>query len=112
MLVEDVFDFRAGEIGVDDEAGFLAELVFEAAFLEFVADARGDAALPHDGVLDGLAGFSVPEDNRLALVRDADGGDVFRARLRLPDGGAGRGELRPPDGLGFVLDMAGGGKYQ
>ena len=40
-------------------------------------DVIGDAGvLPDDGVVDGFAGVAVPDESGLALVGDADGGDV------------------------------------
>ena len=54
---------------------------------------------------------AVPEERRLPLVRDADGGDV--ARRDAPprcSAAARRVELRPPDLLGIVLDPARLGK--
>src|SRR5919201_962723 len=37
---------------------------------------------PDDRVVDRLSGFAIPDDRRLALVGDADGGDLFRRQLR------------------------------
>ena len=50
---------------------------------------RADPALPDDRVGDRAAGRALPEDHGLALVRDADGGDVGRR-----DAGASRGTSR------------------
>ena len=77
-VVEQPADLRAGEIGVDEEAGALADLGLEAAQAEILADVGGAAALPDDGVVDGAAGRAVPDNGSLALVGDADGGNVFR----------------------------------
>ena len=44
--------------------------------LQPIANRRRDAALPDDGVGDRLAGRLVPQHGRLALVGDADGGEV------------------------------------
>ena len=77
--------FVPGEIGIEHEAGLLAEQFLQAVGLELLADRRRDAALPDDGVGDGLAGGPVPEDGRLALVGDADGGDLVRRDAGLGD---------------------------
>ena len=50
---------------------------------ELIADGRRAAALPDDRVIDGLARILVPDDRRLALVRDADAGDVRRRQAAL-----------------------------
>jgi hypothetical protein len=42
------------------------------------AQRLGAAVLPDDGVVDRLAGAAVPQHRGLALVGDADGGDVAR----------------------------------
>src|SRR5690242_15356866 len=60
--------------------------------------------LPHDGGRDRLQGLAVPQDQRLALVRDPDRAHVagFRGRRlqRLP----GARLHRVPDLVGVVLD--------
>ena len=45
----------------------------------------GATALPHDGVIDGLAAYAVPHHRGLALVGDTDGGNAVRmdAALKL-----------------------------
>ncbi len=77
---------------------------------ELRADIRGAAILPDDGAMHGLAGGAVPHDRGLALVGDADGGDVARGDIgfaqRLAAGGDGGG----PDVLRLMLDPAGGRK--
>ena len=50
--------------------------------LEGGGDAVGAGVLPHDGVVQRTSGASVPHDRGLALVGDADGGEVVRARVR------------------------------
>ena len=55
---------------------------------------------------DRLAGRLLPEDRRLALVGDADRGDVGRRRAGARERFARGGELRLPDRLGIVLDVA------
>ena len=47
-----------------------------------VADLVGAGVLPDDGVVDGLAGGPVPHHRGLALVGDADRGEVVLARCR------------------------------
>ena len=76
--------------------------------LEALAEVRGAAVLPDDRVVDRLAGLAVPDDGRLALVGDADGGDVRRrASPRAAERLDGDADLRRPDLLRVVLDPAG-----
>ena len=71
------------------------------------ADVGGAAVLPDDGVVDRLAGLAIPDDGGLALVGDADRGDVlasapaFFSALR-------QTATRRPDLLRLVLDPARG----
>ncbi|GMA86562.1 hypothetical protein GCM10025868_18120 [Angustibacter aerolatus] len=70
----------------------------------------GAGVLPDDRVVHGLAGGAVPHDRRLALVRDAHGGDLAgrhvggRQRVRHHLAGA------RPDLRRVVLDPAGAGQ--
>ena len=82
-VIEDPLDLRAGKIGVDEQAGLLLHIRAKTVGRELIADGRRAAALPDDCVIDGLAGVLVPDDRRLALVRDADAGDVRRRQAAL-----------------------------
>src|SRR5262245_61438546 len=67
----------------------------------------GAAVLPYEGAMDRLAGFAIPDNNRLAMIGDADGGDLLR---RAPCGVERRGDHgtnRLPDLPRIVLDEAG-----
>ena len=75
-VVEDPAQLCAGEIGVDQKAGLFADLLFPAIGAQLLAQRRRPAALPDDRVVHGAARFLFPDDRRLALVGDADGGDV------------------------------------
>jgi len=54
----------------------------------------------------GPSGAAVPDDGRLPLVGDADGGDVLRRALGLRQRAAHHGAGVRPDLLGIVLDPA------
>jgi hypothetical protein len=100
--IEQPFDLRARKVGVDDEAGALADQFRMRR--ERLAHGSGAAVLPDDGIGDRLSGLAIPDHGGLALVGDADGanGDVG-----FGDGLARDLALRPPDFLGIVLDPAG-----
>ena len=100
-------DLAAGEVGVDDEAGAFADELFVAVALQPVAEVGRAAVLPDDRVVDRLAGLAIPDDGRLALVGDADGGDVARPEVRAPERLGRDRDLRRPDLAGVVLDPAG-----
>ena len=82
-VIEDPLDLCAGEIGVDEQAGLFLHIRAETVRRELVADGRRAAALPNDRIIDGLARVLVPDDRRLALVRDADASDVRRRQAAL-----------------------------
>ena len=77
-------------------------------FFAFVLQPRagrgGAAVLPDDGVMDGRAGFAIPDDGRFALVGDADGGDIGDGRA--VEGAADDFQRRLPDFFGVVFDPA------
>ena len=66
----------------------------------------GAAVLPDDRVVDGLA-VLVPDDRCLALVGDADRGDVVEVGAGVLQRCAGSLELGFPDLVGVVLDPSG-----
>jgi hypothetical protein len=67
----------------------------------------GAPVLPHDSAMDRAAGGAVPEQGRLALVGDAECGDVLGCKSGLRHRLAGGGKCAVPDLLGIMLDPAG-----
>ena len=102
--VEQPADFRCRKIGVDDEARALGDRLGKSLRAPALADRRGAAVLPDDGVVHRLAAGALPQNRRLALVGDADRGD---GRGRCRDRLAAGGDHCLPDFLGIVLDPAG-----
>ena len=76
-VVEQPSDLARREIGVDEESGLALDRVAGALRFQPLAEVSGAAILPDDGVVNGFAGLAIPDHGRLALVRDADGRDVF-----------------------------------
>ena len=86
-----------------------AEIVgLVAVGLQSGADVGGAAVLPDDGAVHGLAGGAVPHHGGLALVGDADRGDVLCRQRRPSPAPRGSVDRRGPDVLRLVLDPAGG----
>ena len=106
-VIEEPLDFRSGEIGIENEAGFFLEFFGEVAGFEVVAGLGGAAVLPDNGVVDGLAGFAIPDDGGFALVGDADAGDVGKLEAGLGERFGDDTGLGGPDFIGVVLDPAG-----
>ena len=107
-VVEDPGDFGAGEIGIDDQAGLGRDRRLVAFILQFGADIGGAAVLPDDGAVHRLPRGAVPHHGGLALVGDADRGDVLGRQAGLFQRLAADRDRRGPDVLGLVLDPARG----
>ena len=106
-IVQDPLDLGAGEIGVQQQAGIFPHVFLKAFVLaQFVADLRGAAALPDDGVVHGLARILLPDHRGLALVGDADGGHLVRRDAHTGQGFGQRGTLGGPDLAGIMLHPA------
>ena len=100
----------AREIRVQQQAGAVGEHLFVARIAQRAALAGGAAVLPDDGVIDRAAGFLVPDHNGLALVGDADGGDIACRDPCLVDRPA-AGRLRgAPQIIGIMFNPAGLGE--
>ncbi len=68
-LVQDPGDLAGGIVGVGDETRATCHLVRrECVGTARLHDVGGAPTLPHDGVVDGLAGGAVPHHRGLALV--------------------------------------------
>ncbi len=75
-VIQQPLQLRAGEIGVEDEARLLGDRRLVAGRAERVTVGRGPSVLPDDRVRERTPRRALPEERRLALVRDADGRDV------------------------------------
>ena len=101
-------DLRTGEVGGQRQADLgLVPVGAAAEVTELVADLVGAGVLPDDRVVDRLAGGPVPDQRGLALVGDADRGDVLGAEVGLGQRAADDLAGVVPDLLGVVLDPAG-----
>src|SRR5215470_16561629 len=105
--IEQPGELGRGEVRIEHEPGLRRDAGFVPRRLEARALVRGSPVLPHDRVRDRDAGLAVPEHRRLALVGDADRGDLARRDPRVGDCLARDVALRAPDLLGVVLHPAG-----
>ena len=110
-VVKDPLDLRSREISVGDKSRFHSYCVGKSLFLQLVANGSGSSALPHDGVIDGRARVSVPDNGGLALICDSDGGDLVYINISSCDGFLYRKDLRLKNVGGVVLHPSIGGKY-
>ena len=105
-VFQNPLELRARKISVEHEARLLLDHRCQPARLEPVTRARRTSILPDDGVADRLARSAIPHHRRLALVRDADGGDVRRTQARAIQRLVRCLNLRGPDFLRIVLHPA------
>ena len=94
----------AGEVGVEPQAGQLADPVLVPGLAQFVAQPGGPPVLPDDGPPGRGQRRPVPQHRRLPLVGDAQRGDRPRGPVQ---GLAARRESSLPDVLRQVLHPAG-----
>jgi hypothetical protein len=106
-VVEEPGDLGGGEIGIEYQPGACGDFCFAARILERAAHVGGAPILPHDGVVDRLAGGAIPHQRGLALVGDADRRNVARRETRLADRLAAGRQHAAPKVLRIVLDPAG-----
>ena len=105
-VIENPLEFRAGEIGVDHEAGFLLNRCGESALFQGIAEVSRPAILPDDGAMNRSAGLAVPDDCGLALVGNSDRRDPIEIHTCLRDDFRHHARLGRPDLFGVVLDPA------
>ena len=79
-VLEDPGNFGGRKIRIDQETSTLLDERTVALAAEALAEIGGAAILPDDCVADWVARVAIPYDCRLALVGDADGGDVAGSR--------------------------------
>src|SRR3954452_13474874 len=105
-LVEQPSELGAGEIGVDHQPGPRLDMLLQPVRDQPPADVGGAPVLPDDGVMDGASGAALLKDRGLALVGDADRGQIGGANAGSRDGLVTDGQRIAPDVLGIMLDPA------
>ena len=111
-VVENPPHLGAGEIRRDRQPGDLTDPILAARdrLGEAIADLAGAHILPDDRVVDGLAGGTVPDHRRLALIGDPDRRDLRRGEVRAHERLGHRRTYVAPDLQWVVLDPAGVGE--
>ena len=81
-VLQDPLDLAAGEVGRRRQPGLAADHVAAAVAVQRAGDPVGAGVLPDDRVVVGATGLPVPHHGRLALVGDAERGEVRAAASR------------------------------
>jgi hypothetical protein len=106
-VVQEPRELRAAEVRIEHEAGRLLDRLLVARGAQLGTARRRPAVLPHDRAVDRAARRALPDERRLALVRDADRLDRAAGHARRPERLA-HGVLNAlPDLLRVVLDEPG-----
>src|SRR4030095_2614250 len=79
LFLKNPLELWRAERGVDHQAGFSANERFQTPLLHSVAHGGGPTVLPNDGVPDRIARGAIPNNRCLALISNANGGDISRA---------------------------------
>src|SRR5205085_6357094 len=106
-VVEYPRDLRPREVGRERQADVRPQTVDALVARELAHQRAGAGVLPDDRVVDRLAGLAVPHDRRLALVGDADRGDVAGLAVGRRHRTADDLARAPPHLLRVVLDPTG-----
>src|SRR5579872_3757029 len=106
-VVEEPAELGRREVGIDHQPGLLPDRLLPSRALELIAVVSSTAILPDDRVVDRLAGDTIPDDRRLALIGDADGSDPARSEPDAFHHLLRHQELVRPDLLGIMLYPAG-----
>ena len=106
-VVEQPGDLGGGEIGIEQQPGLGRDRRLVPCLLQRPAHVGRASVLPDDGAVDRLAAAPVPDEAGLALVGDADGGNVAGVELGGGHRLARRLHRGAPDVLRIVLDPAG-----
>ena len=106
-VVEDPLHLGAGEVGGQGQTTDVLETIGAFVTSKLVTDLLGTGVLPHNGVIDRVAGVLVPHHGGLALVGDTDGGELVTVDAGLRESLTNDLTHRLPDLDGVVLDPAG-----
>ena len=105
-MIQDPLQLAGGKIGIQRQSGLFRDHRPQAILLQPLHTICRTAALPYDGVVDGAAGFAVPDDDGFALVGNAQHRNILRAHLGAGQRLTQRGKLAHKDFAGVMLHPA------
>ena len=102
-VVQQPFQFGAGKIGIQHQAGFFLDHAGFAQAAQRIAACCRAAVLPDDGGGQRLAGFTIPQHRGFALVGDADGVHIGGGNAVFFEHLGGYCQLGAPDLAGIMF---------
>src|SRR5690625_4494442 len=78
ILLKNALQFSGREIGIQSEAGFVADGFLKTCSPKGSADFFGAPILPNNGWVDGRTGLAMPQHSGFTLIGDANGGDGWQ----------------------------------
>ena len=105
--VQQPLQLGAGKIGVGHQAGLFADHFGMAVPDQLFHIGRRATALPHNGVMQPRAGFTIPQHGGFALIGNADGRNFSRVDAGIAHRGTQRFNLRGQDIAWIMLHPAG-----
>src|ERR1700739_1371336 len=109
-VIQNPRDLTSRKKGIDQQTGALLDHGSVTILPELFAKIGGAAVLPDDRVVNGFAGFAIPDDRGLTLVDDANGCNTGRARSGFGKSLGCDRDLRRNDLFRIMLNPAGTGK--
>src|SRR5262249_13642598 len=102
-VIEEPAHLGGGEVRIEHQARLASHQRFHAAFTQRRALGRGAPVLPDDRAMQGPPGTPIPQDGRLALVRDPERRHVAATHAGSPAGLTEDAQGDLPDLLRVVL---------
>ena len=75
-FIENPFDFRCGEISINQKTSLVLDLIHKALFLQVLSNRRRLTGLPNDGIVHRTTRVLIPDNCRFTLVGDTDSRDI------------------------------------
>ena len=75
-IIQNPFEFGSGKVGIKKKSGAIGYSLLMAGLAQILAERGGSSVLPDDCIIDRFARLAIPDERRLALIGDTDGGNV------------------------------------
>jgi len=106
-MIEQPLELGSRKIGISHQAGFFTNHFCSTTLPQAVAVVGGATVLPHNGMVQRLAGVPVPQHGRFPLVGNANARNVLQIDTRFQHGFSGYRQLGGPYFQGIMFYPAG-----